>query len=148
MEFQIYARHKRGNAMTRSRLLSSMGTLTVVLVVLHITAACHSPPDDRVTVPTSEPRIGCSPVEGPRSSKDAERAIEQAKGAITSIYEKRSRSGEGSPADIARFEPYRATLKDGVWHVEGTIPAAYHGFIPIISVCRNDEGAAVEWVVP
>ena len=66
---------------------------------------------------------------------------------MASVYEKTQHRGVGSPADIAQFEPYNATLKDGVWHVEGTIPSGYHGSVPVTSVCRNDEGAAVEWVV-
>ena len=132
--------------MIRSRLQTRIAALTVLFVVALLTAACHSSSDNRVIIPTSDPRVDCPPVEGPRASKDAESAIAHAKGAISSVYDKGAHSALGSPADIARFEPYMATLKDGVWHVEGTIPAEYHGPVPITSVCRNDEGATVEWV--
>jgi hypothetical protein len=116
-------------------------------VIALLANACHSASEDRAIVPTSDPPVACPAVAGPRASKDAESAIAHAKGVLASGYEKRAKSGDGSPADIARFEPYIATLKDGVWHVEGTVPPEYHGRVPIVSLCRNDEGATAEWTV-
>jgi hypothetical protein len=117
-----------------------------LLVLAAACVACNSSVDERVAVPTSQPRVACTSQEGPRAARDAETAIAHAKGVMASVHEKNPSSSIGSPVDIARFEPYRATLKDGVWHVEGTVPPGYRGKVPIISVCKNDEGATAEWV--
>jgi hypothetical protein len=81
-------------------------------------------------------------VEGARASRDASAAIAQAKAAWIAIHEKDPTNATSAPDYIARFEPYSATLKDGVWHVQGTIPPGFHGRAPVMSVCKNDEGAA------
>ena len=118
-------------------------TLASMSVLL---AACNSSIDERKVVSTSDPRIACSLVEGPRSSSSSLKAIEHAKDAWAATFEKSPHSDLYSPTNMARFEPYWATLKDGVWHVEGTIPPGYHGYAPKTSVCRNDEGVSTEWL--
>jgi hypothetical protein len=107
--------------------------------------ACTPPRNDRVVVPSSDPRVACSLTEGPRSSPDAASAIAHAKDAFASVYEK-THSSEASPANLAKFEPFAATLKDGVWHVQGTVPPEYFGPVPVASVCKNDEGATLTWL--
>jgi hypothetical protein len=104
-------------------------------------AACNSASSERVTVPTSDPRVGCSLAEGAGASKDAEAAVAHAKAAWAAIYDK-TRDETSAAHYLARFEPYSATLQNGVWHVQGTIPPDFHGYAPVMSVCRNDEGAA------
>jgi hypothetical protein len=121
------------------------GVNGAIVAACFLAAAC-SPPDDRVVVPGSDPQIACSPEEGPRSSKDEESAIARAKAAWASAHEKNPYGGTYSPANMAKFEPYSATLKDGVWRVQGTVPPGYSGYVPITSVCRNNEGAVVSWI--
>ena len=41
-------------------------------------------------------------------------------------------------ASIARHRPYRATLTDGVWRVEGTLPPGTAGGTAIALVSRDD----------
>jgi len=118
------------------------GATVAMAAAAWIVAGCNSSSKDRTIVSTSDPRVACSAQEGPRGAKDAEDAIAHAKAAWAAIHEK-DRNGETTaPAYIARFEPYSATLKDGVWHVQGTVPAGFHGQVPVMSVCRNDEGAS------
>jgi hypothetical protein len=83
-------------------------------------------------------------MEGPRASKDAASAIARAKGAWSSTYEK-NRNEMFNPSNSTKLEPYTATLKDGVWHVEGTVPPGYHGYVPVIGLCKNDEGLTIAW---
>lgn len=80
-------------------------------------------------------------MEGPRASKDAVAAIVRAKANWAAIHEK-AQNHESDPTYLARFEPFSATLKDGVWHVQGTVPAGFHGRVPVMSLCKNDEGAS------
>ena len=63
-------------------------------------------------------------MEGPRASKDAVAAIVRAKANWAAIHEK-AQNHESDPTYLARFEPFSATLKDGVWHVQGTVPASH-----------------------
>jgi len=107
--------------------------------------ACTPPRNDSVVVPSSDPLVACSQTEGPRSSRDAASAIAHAKGAFAAAFEK-THSAEASPANLAKFEPYTAVLKDGVWHVQGTVPPGYFGPVPVASVCKNDEGASLTWL--
>ena len=53
---------------------------------------------------------------------------------------KSNRDANISPAGLARFEPYKAELKDGVWHVQGAPPPNFTGRIPVASECAHDEG--------
>jgi len=119
-----------------------MQAIVLVLAAALLTVACDSSGDNRMIVPTSDPRVACSVKSGPRASNDAATAINTAKRAWTAIHEKDPTNAESAPDYMAQFEPYSATLKDGVWHVQGTSPPGFHGRAPVMSVCRNDEGAA------
>jgi hypothetical protein len=99
----------------------------------------------RVAVPTSDPQVACSVTEGPRASKDADTAIAHAKGTWAGIHYK-THSEKDSPAYLGKFEPYTATLRDGVWHVQGTVPSDFHADAPVMSLCRNDEGETATWI--
>ena len=69
----------------------------------------------------------------------ADAAITAAKEAWESSFEKNQLTEFSRPA-TSRFEPYTATLKDGVWTVHGTIPVGYHG--PILeSTVRQSDGS-------
>lgn len=116
--------------------------MLILVVLAALLAACGSSASDRVSVPTSDPPVACSRVEGARASKDAEAAINHAKAAWAAIHQKDPADTRSAPDYIAQFEPYSAVLKDGVWHVQGTTPPQFHGYLPVMSVCRNDEGAA------
>lgn len=69
----------------------------------------------------------------------AESAITTAKQAWQSIHDKTS-SPLYDPKETTRFEPYTATLEDGVWTVKGTIPPRYHG-TTLVTTVRKDTGA-------
>jgi hypothetical protein len=116
--------------------------LVIVLIATYFTPACNSSHDERAIVPTSEPRVACALAEGPRGSTDAKTAIVHAQATWAAIHEKDPSNETSAPAYIARFEPYTATLRDGVWHVQGTIPPGFQGYVPVMSVCKNDEGAS------
>jgi hypothetical protein len=117
----------------------------IVIAAASVASACHSSRIDRVFVASSDPGVACPQTETPRSSNDAASAIARAKGAFASAYEK-THSINANPAHLAQFEPYTAVLKDGVWHIQGTAPAGYDGYIPVASVCQHDEGASVTWL--
>jgi hypothetical protein len=125
--------------------MKHISTTLSVLACTVCAVACTPPRNDRVVVPSSDPRVACSQTEGPRSSRDAASAIAHAKGAFASVYEK-THSDEASPAHLAKFEPYTAVLTDGVWHVQGTVPPGYFGPVPVASVCKNDEGTSLTWL--
>lgn len=123
------------------------GGITVLLAVAAVMmSACDSASVERVPVPGSNPQVSCSPVEQPGGSRDAHSAIATAKAAWASIYEKNPSSDNYSPASIARFEPYTATLRGGAWLVTGTVPSGYRGPTAVTSVCRNDEGVSTAWI--
>jgi hypothetical protein len=107
--------------------------------------ACSSGSDDRAVVATSDPPVACPRIEGPRASKDAGTAIARAKGAWSSMYEKNPYNDMFNPSNAMNLEPYTATLKEGVWHIEGTVRPGFHGYFPVISLCKNDEGMSVAW---
>jgi hypothetical protein len=123
------------HAISRKRLRRSLVAAPISAAWL---AACNSASSERVIVPTSDPRVGCSVSEGEGASKDAEAAIAHAKAAWAAIHDK-THDETSAPDYLVRFEPYSATLKDGVWHVQGTITPDFHGYAPVMSVCRNDE---------
>jgi hypothetical protein len=108
-------------------------------------SACNSPADERVLVAGSNPQISCTLSEGAQVLRNAEAAVAHAKGAFASTYEKNPSSYPYSPTNIAKFEPYTATLRNGVWHIDGTVPAGYHGSVPAVSICRNDGAASISW---
>jgi len=62
-------------------------------------------------------------------STEAE-AVAAAKGAFRGVSSKLARPSVFDEANVRRFEPYSATLKDGVWHVVGTRRAGQAGGIP------------------
>jgi hypothetical protein len=126
--------------------LNRIGIAVVALIAVFVMAACGQSSDERIPAPASDPPIACSSVEGPRASRDAESAIASAKAAWASTYEKNPSSSVYSPANIARFEPYTAILKEGVWQVKGTVPPGYRGYVPITSVCKNDEAVSTSWI--
>ena len=77
------------------------------------------------------------PVETP------EAAIAAAKDGFQSVNDKASWQSELSPENVARFEPYMATLRDRWWEVIGTRRAGYQGRIPRARVARIDGGVEV-----
>jgi hypothetical protein len=72
-------------------------------------------------------------------------AIAAAKSAWESIRDK-SNLPVYRNEEAKRFEPYSATLKDGVWTVRGTIPAGYHGQT-LVTTVRQDNGVVLVQVV-
>ena len=67
-----------------------------------------------------------------------EAAVAAARDAWESISSKATSADSFKRESVARFEPYTATLTDGVWYVTGTIPAGYHGRMPKALVCESD----------
>ena len=86
--------------------------------------------------------FACSSASNDAPVTTADAAILSAKQAWQSIYEK-----NGSPAyskeSAAKFEPYTATLKDGVWHVRGTVPSGYQGETLETTVRQSDGSVSV-----
>jgi hypothetical protein len=70
-------------------------------------------------------------------------AVSRAKSAWKSIYEKNRQRAVYSEESTAKFEPYMATLKDGVWHVRGTVPRGYRGEILETTVRERDGSVSV-----
>ncbi len=66
------------------------------------------------------------------------KAVTRARSAWHSVYRQASWRVVYSPASVARFEPYLATLSDGVWHVIGTPLQATAGRGPEAYVCASD----------
>jgi hypothetical protein len=77
----------------------------------------------------------------PVASADA--AILSARQAWQSIAEKKGSSSVYSKESAAKFEPYTATLKDGVWHVRGTVPPGYRGETLDTTVRQSDGSVSV-----
>jgi hypothetical protein len=74
---------------------------------------------------------------GKNSVDSPDAAIAASRQAWRSISEKTSKS-PFNPASTTRFEPYSATLEDGVWVVHGTVAAGYRGEILITRVRQSD----------
>jgi hypothetical protein len=132
--------------MVTSLCLNVRNALAGAVFVLAL-LGCERSSGAREIVLSSNPRVACSVVETETASTDAAAAIKRARGVLASAYERKQLGDVYDPSNIAKFEPYHAALKDGVWHVQGTIPSGYHGYAPVVSVCRNDEGAAIDWIV-
>jgi hypothetical protein len=66
--------------------------------------------------------------------------IAQARGAWKSTYEKAPSLTIVSPEETSKFEPYTATLEDGVWIVRGTIPPGFHGDMLVTRIRVADGG--------
>jgi hypothetical protein len=124
--------------------IGRIGAAIAAFIVSFLGETACSPPAERFNVASADPPVACPRMERPRASKDAASAIARAKGAWASTYEK-NRIEAFNPSNSRKLEPYTATLKDGVWHVEGTIPSGYHGYVPVISLCKNDEGMTAAW---
>jgi hypothetical protein len=69
-------------------------------------------------------------------------AVAIAKNSWSSVYDK-THSPTYSKAETARFEPYTATLKDGIWTVQGTIPPGYRGETLVTTVRAADGFASI-----
>ena len=67
-----------------------------------------------------------------------EGAVSAAKDAWESISSKATSAESFKRESVTRFEPYTATLRDGVWYVVGTIPVGYRGRMPKALVCESD----------
>lgn len=86
--------------------------------------------------------FACSSASNDAPVASANAAIMSARQAWQSIYEK-NRSAAYSKESAAKFEPYTATLKDGVWHVRGTVPPGYHGETLETTVRQSDGSVSV-----
>jgi len=73
----------------------------------------------------------------------AEEAVARAKTAWLSVSEKASWHVAYSKENTAKFEPYTATLENGVWVVRGTVPSGYRGEMPVARVRQNDGQVSV-----
>jgi hypothetical protein len=103
-------------------------TVLAVLGVLPIIFACSSSSEDKTAVTTPEA------------------AVEKAKQAWASIHEKASWQSAYSKESTVKFEPYAATLEDGVWVVRGTIPPGYQGEVLETTVRQSDGDVSVKVV--
>lgn len=91
--------------------------------------------------------FACSPTSGSNSVTTAEEAVSKAKLAWKQIYEKANWHKVYSPENTAKFEPYTATLVNGVWIVKGTIPSGYQGEVIETTVRQSDGSVSVNVVV-
>jgi hypothetical protein len=96
-----------------------------MMAALPIVFGCSSASNEKVPVTTSEA------------------AIQKAKEAWVSIYDKASWQTAYRSESTAKFEPYTATLQDGVWLVRGTIPPNYQGDVLETTVQQSDGSASV-----
>jgi hypothetical protein len=69
-------------------------------------------------------------------------AIAKAKESWSGVYRK-THDPTLSEESVKRFEPYTATLADGVWTIRGTMPADFHDGAPIATVRQADGLASV-----
>jgi hypothetical protein len=99
-------------------------TAAIVIAVssLGLAASCQSAQQRPITTPQA--------------------AVAIAKNSWRSAYDK-VRSPAYSKEETARFEPYTATLKDGIWTVKGTIPPGYRGETLVTTVRAADGFAAI-----
>ena len=120
--------------------------LGVFLGAAAAVSSCGNGSYGRDIVESSEPRVACARTDTSRGAKNEREAVQAARSVLASFHEKNPSDTRYNPSNLAQFEPYSASLKDGVWHVNGRIPVGFSGYAPVVSVCRNDEGAASEWV--
>lgn len=99
--------------------------LLAMVAALPIVFGCSSASDEKVPVTTPEA------------------AVQKAKEAWASIHDKASWQTAYSSESTAKFEPYTATLEDGVWMVRGTIPPNYQGDVLETTVRQSDGSASV-----
>ena len=95
--------------------------LTTAVALVGLAASCRSPDSAPITTP--------------------EAAIAVAKSGWVGTYDK-THYELYSKKETARFEPYTATLNDGIWTVKGTIPPGYHGYTLVTSVRAADGSAS------
>jgi hypothetical protein len=100
-------------------------TVLAVFGALPLIFACSSSSGDKAPVTTPEA------------------AVEKAKQAWASIHEKASWQSAYSKENTAKFEPYTATLQDGIWVVRGTIPPGYQGEVLETTVRQSDGDVSV-----
>jgi hypothetical protein len=88
----------------------------------------------------------CSPFSGaPEQMTTPEAAIVAARHSWESLNEKLNyRVPVYSKEEIAKCEPYSATLVDGQWVVRGTIPPHFRGEILETTIRRSDGSASVQ----
>jgi hypothetical protein len=55
----------------------------------------------------------------------------------------RALKAEMPPAYVAKYKPYRAELRDGIWHVFGTLPSGWVGGTPEARV-RDSDGEVLQ----
>lgn len=101
-----------------------MKIVPAILVAMLLLAAC-----------------GPSAAEGPVNTP-AE-AVARAKTAWASVSEKANWHVAYSKENAAKFEPYTATLENGVWVVRGTVPSGYRGEMPEARVRQSDGQVSV-----
>jgi hypothetical protein len=106
------------------------------------TAARAGNPADSITngVPA------CPVSNGTVSITTAAGAVASARTAWQAAYGKTPGNAEFSRESTARFEPYTATLKDGLWVVRGSVPSGFHGNVVESRVCASDGSVAVNVV--
>lgn len=85
---------------------------------------------------------GCNKPEPAGAVTTANSAIAKARQGWKSVHSK-TRYEAYSDENIRRFEPFTATLADGVWTVTPTVPAGYSGEIPVATVRQIDGGTSV-----
>lgn len=73
----------------------------------------------------------------PRPIASAAEAIEAAKRAWAEVSVK-TRASDFSKENWAKFEPYSATLENGIWNLTGTVSANYLGNRYLITVRASD----------
>jgi len=83
----------------------------------------------------------CGPFDQKASVSSPEAAIVAAKQAWKSIYSKASWHAVFGPANVDSFEPYSASLKDGIWFVAGTPNNGRRS--PVAYICASDGAASI-----
>jgi hypothetical protein len=96
--------------------------LAAVVASLSLVTSCSSSRHTAVTTP--------------------EAAVAAAKNAWSGVYDKTQRP-QYSSKETEKFEPYSATLDDGIWTVKGTIPLGFRGETLVTTVRAKDASATV-----
>jgi hypothetical protein len=105
-----------------SRAAGLVRTAAIILAVTSVglAASCQSARQRPITTPQA--------------------AVAIARSSWSSVYDK-TRAPTYSKAETARFEPYTATLHDGIWTVKGTTPPGYRG-ATLVTTVRAANGFA------
>ena len=88
----------------------------------------------------------CSSSASDGAVNTSEQAVAHAKTAWASVGEKANWHAVYSKENTAKFEPYTATLENGVWVVRGTVPTGYRGEMLETRVRQSDGQVSVEVV--